>query len=221
MDILDTIYSRCSTRSYINTKLNIHEIEELVVSSIFAPSACNMQAWKFIIIDDDKIKIQLSKAGSKIINRAPNGVIVLYRNDISYNTYLYKDHVQSAAAAIQNLLLVATEKGISSCWICDLDRPKKIRKILNIPKNFDIIAYIALGYSEEDKTELTARHYGTIENYKKRQRKYKPAQVLCYNKFTICNGDCTEIPSLTGHALKSRLLKYKFVSKSRFFQNKF
>lgn len=221
MDIFNSIYVRRSTRSFTNKKLNSEEIETLITSAIFAPSACNFQAWKFIIIDDEKVKNLLSRNSSKIINCSPNGVLVIYRNDISYNTYLYKDHIQSAAAAIQNILLAATAKGISSCWICDLDRPNKIRKIMGIPKNFDIIAYIALGYSSGDNTDLTARHYGTIENHRNRVRKYNSNQVLCYNKFSVIKGDCTEIPSLPNLALKSHLLKLRFMSKNKYFQNKF
>ena len=48
-------------------------------------------------------------------------MIVAYKNDANSTTgTLHKDYVQSAAAAIENLLLMAYNKGLGACWICDI-----------------------------------------------------------------------------------------------------
>ena len=63
-----------------------------------APSASNKQAWKFVIIDDPSVQQSICrKYGSRLITESPAGILVLYRNDVSQNFLMYKDHVQSAA----------------------------------------------------------------------------------------------------------------------------
>ena len=55
--------------------------------------------------------------------------------------------VQSVAAAIQNMLLVAHDEGIGACWFCaPLFCPNVIRRVLKIPQHVDPQALITLGY---------------------------------------------------------------------------
>ncbi|MBE0512791.1 nitroreductase family protein [Candidatus Bathyarchaeota archaeon] len=55
--------------------------------------------------------------------------------------------VQSVAAAIENMLLVAYGEGLGSCWFCaPLFCQDVVRKILKIPQHVDPQALITLGY---------------------------------------------------------------------------
>jgi len=55
--------------------------------------------------------------------------------------------VQSVAAAIENMLLAAHAMGLGACWFCaPLFCPETVRKVLNIPPNFEPQALITLGY---------------------------------------------------------------------------
>jgi len=55
--------------------------------------------------------------------------------------------VQSAAAAIQNLLLAASARGIGACWCCaPLFCPSIVRRTLQLPRAFVPQALITLGY---------------------------------------------------------------------------
>ena len=57
-------------------------------------------------------------------------------------------NIQSASAAIQNMLLAATEKGIGSLWVCDTYFAyRELREWLGTEG--DLIAAVALGYPDE------------------------------------------------------------------------
>jgi len=58
--------------------------------------------------------------------------------------------VQSVAAAIQNMLLVAHAVGLGACWFCaPLFCPETVKGVLRLPENVEPQALIALGYPDE------------------------------------------------------------------------
>ncbi|MDW8396808.1 MAG: nitroreductase family protein [Anaerolineae bacterium] len=58
---------------------------------------------------------------------------------------------QAVAAAIQNLLLRATELGLGACWMCaPLFCPDVVRAVLSLPEDWLPQALITLGYPADD-----------------------------------------------------------------------
>lgn len=55
--------------------------------------------------------------------------------------------VQSAAAAVQNLLLAASANGLGTCWCCaPLFCPGVVRRALDLPREFVPQALVTVGY---------------------------------------------------------------------------
>tara|TARA_B100002003_G_scaffold154171_1_gene142989 strand:+ start:322 stop:507 length:186 start_codon:yes stop_codon:yes gene_type:complete len=52
------------------------------------------------------------------------------------------------AAAIENMMLVALEEGIGSCWLGSMDRIK-LKDILKLPEHINIDSVAALEYSDD------------------------------------------------------------------------
>lgn len=156
-DFLNIINSRRSIRNFTNEPVSKDLIIKIVEAASKAPSACNVQGWHFIVIDDEKIKQRLIDfGGSIVIKNAPLGIMVLYDNrtkDIEYH-----DYIQSAAAGIENLLLAATYYGLGSCWICHLPSKKQIRKILSIPPYYEPVAYVLIGYKQKEPIDVLRKH---------------------------------------------------------------
>jgi 5,6-dimethylbenzimidazole synthase len=65
----------------------------------------------------------------------------------------------STVCAIQNLWLAARCEGIGVGWVSILD-PAKLRKLLNIPDHFMLLAYLCLGYVEEFASEPDLERFG-------------------------------------------------------------
>lgn len=159
---------------------------------MYAPSACNFQAWKYIIIKSDEKKKCFNY---KLIEDAPVGIMVTYRNDIEVAGKKHFDYIQSASASIQNMLLMAHSLGLGSCWICNLPPQKVMKKAFGIPDNFDVIAYIIIGYpniSEKNTAEQMLYHYQDIEKFKKHTRRFSYEQVVCQDVFSSVEGDCVQ-----------------------------
>jgi len=147
MTILELIEKRRSVRSFKPDSISHEDLIAILKAGQMAPSACDLQGWHFIIITDALIKMKLVDMGAAIfIKNAPVGILVLYDNRTQNIEYM--DHIQSASAAIQNILLAAGERNIGSCWVCQLPPKEQIRKLINIPAHLDPIAYIVLGYHD-------------------------------------------------------------------------
>jgi len=162
MDFFSLIKTRRSIRSFQEKKVDRETVKKIIEMAIYAPSACNIQGWRFIIVDDERKKQQIVDMGGSVnIKNAPLGIIALYDNRTK-NTE-YADHIQSAAAGIQNLLLAVHYLGLGACWICHLPSKKQLRKIFNIPKIMSPIAYIAIGHHKKNKPIEMPRKYSLDE----------------------------------------------------------
>ncbi len=71
-------------------------------------------------------------------------------SDIRRQEYEHIMAVQSLAAAIQNMLLMAHSEGLGACWFCaPLFCQDVVRKVLRIPDDVEPMALITLGYPSE------------------------------------------------------------------------
>ncbi|MCK4497085.1 MAG: nitroreductase family protein [Candidatus Aenigmarchaeota archaeon] len=166
MELTKAIKGRRSIRRFKQKKVPFRVIKEIIDAAQWAPSACNKQAWSFIVIDDEKTKRELvNEAGS--CHHYLNTPIIIY---VLYDKRINPEHhanIQSASAAIQNMILKAHELGLGTCWLASLGDIEKTRKILNIPKNQIIVASILLGFPDESPKSPLRRDVNEIIHIKK------------------------------------------------------
>jgi len=128
MDIQNTIKNRRSVRKFLAKAIEPEIVNQIIESANWAPSACNIQGWRFIIVNDQKLKEKIvDRGGPRFIKDAPLGILVVY--DERTENLEYQDHIQSASAAIQNLILAASDRGLGSCWVCQLPKKKELKEI--------------------------------------------------------------------------------------------
>ena len=154
---LDLAKTRKSTRSYKDQKISRQDLELCAEAARYAPSACNSQPWKFIIVDDPALK-------NSIKNEAFSGIYSL--NTFAGNATAFIIQISEkikrpawlagqltntnfrlidTGIACSHVVLQAQELGIGSC-ILGWFNHKKLKKALNIPRNKKVELVIALGY---------------------------------------------------------------------------
>lgn len=147
--ILNNIKNRRSIRKFINKEIEQEKLDILFEAARWAPSNCNKQLWKLIVINDDAIKKNLvDNAGSStLILKAPIVLCVIHYNDVFLEAY------QTASAVTQNISLMATELEIGTLWLNSKGNTDKIKSILGIPDKYIISNFILLGYYDTSKTK--------------------------------------------------------------------
>ena len=74
--------------------------------------------------------------------------------------------VQSVAAAIENLLLAATEKGYGTCWMgTPFIAALKLKVILKIEKPWELMAFIPMGVSDQKVKPKKIKKIETILSF--------------------------------------------------------
>src|SRR3989344_2594413 len=161
MDFDEVLNNRRSVRLYKNKIVERIKIYKIIQAGILAPSAGNLQSWNFILVDDTEVKNQIVTAAMQQDWMFNSQIIVICSNPENTKKFyglrgeaLYT--VQDCAAAIENMLLEATNLGLGSCWIGAFDE-KAISRILKLPDNIRPQAIITIGYSDE--TPAMPRRY--------------------------------------------------------------
>jgi nitroreductase len=166
MDTIEAINRRRSIKRYLDRPVEFEKITTLIDAARKAPSAGNLQDWNFIIVSEKDLVKQASQycVDQYWIQTAPILIIVCAlpeKHEMYYGLRgkrLY--NIQDCAAAIQNILLAATDMGLGTCWIGAFEE-EKIRTLFAIPQDVRPQAIITVGYSDETPQEKTLQH---IEN---------------------------------------------------------
>jgi nitroreductase len=170
MDVFEAIKNRRSVRTFQEKAVPEDLIRKIIEAGMWAPSACNRQDWKFIIINDPGVKKRiLRETTAYFVNKAPELILVLYCNRTDNNEY--KDHLLSAAMAIQNMQLAAYSLGLGSCCVNNLPIKSRLRGILNIPRYYDPISLLCVGYPKAIPKPL--------------KRKSVMEDIICRNRYNF------------------------------------
>jgi nitroreductase len=82
MNVFEAIGRRRSIRKYKNKTLSESQIEQLLEAARLAPSGCNVQPWRFIIVKDKQLKMELRQASfnQEFVEGAP--VVIVCCGDL-------------------------------------------------------------------------------------------------------------------------------------------
>ena len=153
MTILEIIKNRRSIREFQKKEIPEEIVDKLIEALIWAPSAGNLQARKFNFVFNQKIKEKLAEAafGQNFIAKAPLVIIGCTDDKIAFK---YRERgknlysICDVSASIQNLMLVAHNEGLGSCWVGAFEE-KEVSKILDLPENLRSIVIMPVGYPAE------------------------------------------------------------------------
>ena len=151
MDVQEALLNRRSIRKYKDQKISKENIDKILKAAMYAPSAMNLQAWHFVVIDDRDILIETIKSipYAEMLKQSTAAILVCGDSLIEKNESWL---LQNCSASIQNILLSAHGLGIGSCWIAIHgmdDVYKNVKAQFKLPENIVPVALISLGYPDE------------------------------------------------------------------------
>lgn len=178
-DFLQLAASRQSDRSFDTARaVEPEKIERIVEAARLAPSACNAQPWKFVVVTDAELAAKVGKAASGLgMNRfakeAPVHILIV-EESMNFTSFLgakLKDKyfpLLDVGIAAAHLTLAAESEGLGSCILGWFDEAE-IKRLTGIPAHKRLLLDVLIGYPLKGK--------------RKKSRKAKE-KVVCYNRYS-------------------------------------
>ncbi len=153
MNVSECIGKRYSCRSYEDKAIEQEKLDQILEAARLAPSAKNLQDWRFVVVTDKEIKEKVAKAANNQMFIAKAGAIIAACSTC-------KEVMRcgqaigpiDVAIALDHITLQATELKLATCWIGSF-YPDKVRPILGIPEDVDIVELMALGYPADKPSQ--------------------------------------------------------------------
>jgi len=164
METYEAIKSRRSVRNYMNKEVKEEDIKKIVDAGRLSATANNIQPWEFVVVRDRKNREKLAEIASKngpYMKESPV-VIAVFCKDTKY-------WIEDGSAATQNMLVMARDLGLGSCWIAGAkkDYSKKVCEFLGVPEGYNLLSLICIGYPEKGFPEIQKRSLNEVLHWEK------------------------------------------------------
>ncbi len=161
MDTLEAIRKRCSLKLHLSKKpVEGEKIELVLEAALLAPSARNLQPWRFVVVQEEETIEKLACSGftepNRVVRGAPIIIFVCAReeDDVTRDGKPY--YLFDLGLAVENLLLAATDLGLVTHPILSFDE-SEVRGILAIPDDYRVVLATPLAYPVESSYEEAAK----------------------------------------------------------------
>ncbi len=149
MEFKELVKNRYSCKKYSGKKVEADKITAILEAGRVAPTAKNLQEQKIYVVQSEE---NLAKIDSVSPCRygAPVMLVVAFdkNNVFTYPGGKRDSGIEDATIVATHLMLAAANEGVDSCWINFFD-PDKLKEILGLPENEEILMLLDLGYAAE------------------------------------------------------------------------
>ena len=162
---LDVIMARTSIRSFTGDPVSKEQLETILKAGMAAPSAMNVQPWRFVVLTDkDKIaEVFGSGFRGEMFTQAGAVIVVCGETTMMRKPFGEPDApevempnifwFEDCSAATENILLAVKALGLGAVWTAGYpadERTAPIADALGIPEGTDILCVIPVGVPAED-----------------------------------------------------------------------
>ena len=162
---LDVIMSRTSIRKFTGEKVTKEQLETILKAGMAAPTAMNVQPWRFVVVTDKDKIAEVFAAGPRSGMFTTAGAVIVVCGQTTFmrkpfgqpdgpeteqpNIFWYED----CSAAAENILLAAHALGLGAVWTAGypaMERIEPIAAALGIPAGVVPLCVIPVGVPAEE-----------------------------------------------------------------------
>jgi nitroreductase len=177
---LDLVRKRQSVREYLDRPVEREKIERCLEAARLAPSTCNSQPWRFIVIDDPELRAAVARETfGRILSfnhfsmQAPVLILVMSERPnvpARFGAVVKKRQFNliDIGIAAEHFCLQAAEEGLGTCMLGWFDE-EGVKRLLKIPAKRRIDLVIAVGYPASREV--------------KPKKRKNISQITSYNRF--------------------------------------
>ena len=150
MDVYEAISVRKSVRAFKAKDVPEDVITRLLEAARRAPSANNLQEWRFVVIRNSDTRERISQAacGQSFIATAPVVLACCAETDDHIMTSNQRSYPIDVAIAVDHITLCASAEGLGTCWIGAFYEDQ-VKEILSIPPHIRVVTLLPIGYPQD------------------------------------------------------------------------
>jgi len=164
MDTIEAIRTRRSVRKFLDRPVEPEKLQAVLEAARLAPSWANMQCWRFVVVQDPRVKARISELSyveayfatksyktnpaQKGLAQAPVVIVACADPDRSGNLRDEHYYMTDLGIAAQNLMLAAHAVGLGTVFV-GVFNEEGLSELLGIPPGIRIVGLFPLGYPQE------------------------------------------------------------------------
>ncbi len=152
MNFISLATRRVSIRSYKPEPVSEALLNEVLEAGRLAPTACNLQAFQFIVVREKKNLAALAEGyPAPWFAEAPVVIAVCTQPAKAWKRSRHDNRSYAdvdAAIAADHMTLAAAALGLGTCWVGAFD-PKIVRNVLGVPRTIEPLILLTLGHPDE------------------------------------------------------------------------
>lgn len=152
MDIYEAISARKSVRKFLDKQVEDEKLARVLEAGRLAPSARNLQEWRYLVVRDDELRKGLieAAAGQGFVGQAPVIIVCCAETDGHVMRCGEPCYPIDVAISVDHMALAAAAEGLGTCWIGAFYQDK-VKQLLGIPKEIRVVTLLPLGYPVDPK----------------------------------------------------------------------
>jgi len=166
--LMDVIKKRRSVRRFLPKKVENEKLDFIIEAARLAPSANNVQEWRFILVTGEEAKKNVSSAAKNpnLILQASAVFVICAETDEHVMTCGQMMYTVDCSIAMTHMVLAAESLGLGSCWVGAFYEDK-VKKNLGIPEKVRVVGLLPVGYPAESPSATTRLKKERIMHYDK------------------------------------------------------
>lgn len=167
MDLMEAIRGRRSIRSFLDRPVEEEKLQAVLEAGRLAPSARNMQDWRFIVVRDRTTRLRLAEAARRqaFVGQAPVVIAACGTSDLVM-TCGQPAYVVDVAIGVDHMTLAAFSLGLGTCWIGAFYEDQ-VKQILGVPDGVRVVALLPLGYPAQAPHTMPRKSLAEVVAYER------------------------------------------------------
>ena len=167
MDFLELVEKRHSVRAYRPDPVEDEKLDKILEAARLAPTACNSQAFKVLVIRTKGREEELKKIYNADWFTAPPYVLCVCA--LKNRSWVRRDRKYfgdvDAAIVMDHMILAAAAQGLGTCWIGAFD-PAAAKKFLELDDSTEPVIFSPLGYEKGAPSRKNRKPLNELVIYK-------------------------------------------------------
>lgn len=143
--VMQVIKDRRSIRRFKDTPVSRSEVETILEAARLAPSWCNLQCWRFIVVDNTAT---IKALGKPVCDSAPVVVVACALKAESGDREGKLYYLFDMGIAVEHMVLQAAAMGLGTCIIGWFEE-NGVKELLGISDAYEVVALLPIGVPDE------------------------------------------------------------------------